>query len=174
MEKWGKASLPHLVKLNPNLAYKTPLSPPPFFLKLQIISDFPFFCPHYKFQVPIWSLFPMARSNIQLNKAFNGLFGLVFCMIFLMNKACAREFQVGGPKGWSVPPNNTLSYNQWAERNRFHIGDSLRKFFFHCFLILLSLLTTTQVLINLFNTIFIVLNFDIVEICNTCIKNCNY
>jgi hypothetical protein len=38
----------------------------------------------------------------------------------------ARQFQVGGRLGWHEPePNNTAFYTQWAERNRFQIGDSL-------------------------------------------------
>lgn len=38
----------------------------------------------------------------------------------------AKQFQVGGRLGWREPePNNTAFYTQWAERNRFQIGDSL-------------------------------------------------
>ncbi|XP_042519237.1 early nodulin-like protein 1 [Macadamia integrifolia] len=37
------------------------------------------------------------------------------------------EFEVGGAKGWVVPPaNGTNIYNEWATRNRFQIGDSVR------------------------------------------------
>ncbi|MED6181211.1 hypothetical protein PIB30_017407 [Stylosanthes scabra] len=37
------------------------------------------------------------------------------------------EFQVGGSKGWVVPPSNDTSiYNNWASHNRFQVGDSLR------------------------------------------------
>ncbi|KAJ7963054.1 Early nodulin-like protein 1-like [Quillaja saponaria] len=37
-----------------------------------------------------------------------------------------REFKVGDDLGWQQPdPNNTAMYSQWAERNRFQIGDSL-------------------------------------------------
>ncbi|WOL19192.1 early nodulin-like protein 1 [Canna indica] len=36
------------------------------------------------------------------------------------------DFYVGGSRGWTVPVGNeTESYNQWAIRNRFHVGDSL-------------------------------------------------
>ncbi|XP_043723127.1 early nodulin-like protein 1 [Telopea speciosissima] len=37
------------------------------------------------------------------------------------------EFEVGGTKGWIVPSaNDTKIYNDWASRNRFKIGDSVR------------------------------------------------
>ncbi|KAJ4810244.1 Early nodulin-like protein 1 [Rhynchospora pubera] len=39
--------------------------------------------------------------------------------------AGATQFKVGGSFGWSVPAPNTVSYNQWAQANRFKIGDSL-------------------------------------------------
>ncbi|ONK74772.1 uncharacterized protein A4U43_C03F9990 [Asparagus officinalis] len=38
--------------------------------------------------------------------------------------AGATQFKVGGPKGWSVP-NDPKEYRQWAEKQRFQIGDSL-------------------------------------------------
>ncbi|KAM4111147.1 hypothetical protein ACJW30_05G046000 [Castanea mollissima] len=37
-----------------------------------------------------------------------------------------KEFEVGGDMGWVLPDaNNSATYNQWASRKRFHIGDSL-------------------------------------------------
>jgi hypothetical protein len=42
--------------------------------------------------------------------------------------ASARQFQVGGSKGWSVPDATAEPYNAWAGRMRFIIGDQLRKF----------------------------------------------
>ncbi|CAI0457177.1 unnamed protein product [Linum tenue] len=37
------------------------------------------------------------------------------------------EYQVGGAKGWVVPPSNdTRIYNDWASENRFLIGDTVR------------------------------------------------
>ncbi|EEF35433.1 Mavicyanin, putative [Ricinus communis] len=37
------------------------------------------------------------------------------------------EYQVGGNKGWVVPPaNDTRIYNDWASENRFQVGDSIR------------------------------------------------
>ncbi|ERM93765.1 hypothetical protein AMTR_s00004p00269370 [Amborella trichopoda] len=49
-----------------------------------------------------------------------------FCMMILFQETIAMEFQVGGKNGWSVPSDPTVqSYNQWAEKSRFQIGDSL-------------------------------------------------
>ncbi|XP_072954941.1 early nodulin-like protein 9 [Typha angustifolia] len=55
-------------------------------------------------------------------------FGLVLlCLALLLAMAGATQFQVGGSMGWGVPADhsNAMSYNQWAEKNRFKIGDSL-------------------------------------------------
>ena len=42
--------------------------------------------------------------------------------------ASSFEFRVGEAMGWRLQGSNAESfYNQWAERNRFQIGDSLRK-----------------------------------------------
>ncbi|TVU08563.1 hypothetical protein EJB05_41972, partial [Eragrostis curvula] len=57
----------------------------------------------------------MARSH--------GL-GLV-CFALLVAAASATQFRVGGQKGWSVPDANAESYNGWAGRMRFQIGDQL-------------------------------------------------
>ncbi|KAK9689125.1 hypothetical protein RND81_09G036800 [Saponaria officinalis] len=45
-------------------------------------------------------------------------------IMFLMQGSEATTFTVGGSKGWSVPNDNNV-YNQWAEKMRFQIGDSL-------------------------------------------------
>ena len=40
--------------------------------------------------------------------------------------ATSRLFMVGDDFGWRQPlPNDTAFYIQWAESNRFHVGDSL-------------------------------------------------
>jgi hypothetical protein len=41
----------------------------------------------------------------------------------------AQVFIVGGePRGWAKPAAPTdETYNHWAARNRFHVGDFLRK-----------------------------------------------
>ncbi|XP_065031072.1 early nodulin-like protein 18 [Musa acuminata AAA Group] len=52
--------------------------------------------------------------------------GLVLaCVAVMIAMAGAIQFRVGGSKGWSVPDPGAMSYNQWAERNRFRVGDSL-------------------------------------------------
>ena len=50
-------------------------------------------------------------------------FGAVVCVMMFLQKGEGTQFIVGGAKGWSVSMAQT--YNQWAEANRFQIGDSL-------------------------------------------------
>lgn len=39
------------------------------------------------------------------------------------------EFRVGERNGWVVPPaNETKLYNEWASKERFIIGDTIREF----------------------------------------------
>ncbi|KAK1305259.1 Early nodulin-like protein 3 [Acorus calamus] len=39
---------------------------------------------------------------------------------------CRSVFKVGGSMGWTTPSDpNMMPFNQWAEKNRFKIGDSL-------------------------------------------------
>ncbi|WCJ37861.1 early nodulin-like protein 9 [Euphorbia peplus] len=50
----------------------------------------------------------------------------LFSLMLLLQKGSATQFTVGGAKGWTVPDNSTsYSYNQWAQKTRFQIGDSL-------------------------------------------------
>ncbi|XP_062077783.1 early nodulin-like protein 9 [Humulus lupulus] len=49
------------------------------------------------------------------------LLGLV--CLSLIPKSFATDFTIGNSAGWSV--SNAQSYNQWAEKNRFQIGDSI-------------------------------------------------
>jgi hypothetical protein len=66
------------------------------------------------------------RSNDHhQNKTLHVVVGL-FCLMMLVHKGGATLFTVGGSKGWTVP-DPELHYNQWAENNRFQIGDSLGK-----------------------------------------------
>ncbi|KAF3529473.1 hypothetical protein DY000_02038050, partial [Brassica cretica] len=46
------------------------------------------------------------------------------CFFMIVNKAYAREFMVGGAKGWTIPSGSQV-YSQWAEQSRFQVGDSL-------------------------------------------------
>ncbi|XP_031500135.1 early nodulin-like protein 1 [Nymphaea colorata] len=51
---------------------------------------------------------------------------LLGLLLVRLNEATATVFQVGGSEGWTVPKDpSTQPYNQWAEKNRFQIGDSL-------------------------------------------------
>lgn len=72
----------------------------------------------------------MAQATLTPNhhiiKAFHGLGLLV--LLLLMQRAGATQFKVGGSSGWTVPTDPT-AYNQWAQKNRFRIGDSLCKLF---------------------------------------------
>jgi hypothetical protein len=42
--------------------------------------------------------------------------------------AGATQYNVGGDNGWAVPGAGAESYNTWAEKTGFQIGDQLRKF----------------------------------------------
>ncbi|KAL6609601.1 hypothetical protein ACP70R_034031 [Stipagrostis hirtigluma subsp. patula] len=44
----------------------------------------------------------------------------------LCRRAGATAFEVGGDDGWVVPPASDVdTYNQWASKNRFIVGDSV-------------------------------------------------
>ncbi|XP_027343570.1 early nodulin-like protein 3 [Abrus precatorius] len=66
----------------------------------------------------------MAAIMLRSNEVVHVL-GL-FCLLLLLHESDAYQFIVGGQKGWSVPSDpNSNPYNQWAEKSRFQIGDSL-------------------------------------------------
>ena len=66
---------------------------------------------------------PIHKNNI------NAVFVLgIVCVMLLIHKSGANDFAIGGSKGWCVPDSST-HYSQWAEGNRFQIGDSIGKFF---------------------------------------------
>ncbi|XP_066377985.1 early nodulin-like protein 18 [Miscanthus floridulus] len=50
---------------------------------------------------------------------------LVCAVAALAASAGATQFRVGGQSGWSVPGAGSESYNTWAGRLRFQIGDQL-------------------------------------------------
>ncbi|URD94218.1 early nodulin-like protein [Musa troglodytarum] len=55
-------------------------------------------------------------------------FCLALLLASILGSSEARDFLVGGnDNAWRVPPNTTDSLNQWAENNRFQVGDSLEK-----------------------------------------------
>lgn len=69
----------------------------------------------------------MATINFKVVHALG-----LFCLLVLIQKGGdAYEFVVGGQKGWYVPsdPNSNI-YNQWAEKSRFQVGDSLGELLF--------------------------------------------
>lgn len=79
-----------------------------------------------------------SRSNTKVFY-FLGLFNI---LLLLQNANC-YEFKVGGSGDWSVPMDaNANNYNQWAERSRFQIGDTLCKFYY----IFISIFTFTLVI----------------------------
>ena len=56
------------------------------------------------------------------------LFSLVLISMLAV-AAASFQFKVGGERGWTKPTGNeSETYNEWATRNRFHVGDSLCKF----------------------------------------------
>ncbi|KAI3443772.1 hypothetical protein Pfo_022883 [Paulownia fortunei] len=67
----------------------------------------------------------MAQTTLRINQEAFRFFGLL-SVLLLIQKGHAFEFRVGGSTGWTVPtdPNATI-YNQWAEKNRFQVGDTL-------------------------------------------------
>lgn len=55
-----------------------------------------------------------------------GSMSVCILAVFFVAGVSATEFRVGGKSGWSVPSGSgTESFNQWAERLRFHVGDTL-------------------------------------------------
>ena len=52
----------------------------------------------------------------------------VLACALLCRRADATAFEVGGDDGWVVPPaSDGGRYNQWASKNRFLVGDIVRK-----------------------------------------------
>ncbi|XP_068312126.1 early nodulin-like protein 9 [Pyrus communis] len=65
----------------------------------------------------------MANSIHKNN--INAVFVLgIVCVMLLIQKSGATDFAIGGSRGWAVPDSST-HYSQWAEGNRFQIGDSI-------------------------------------------------
>ncbi|KAJ8542926.1 hypothetical protein K7X08_005449 [Anisodus acutangulus] len=67
----------------------------------------------------------MAQTSSRSNRKVFYSLGLLNILVLLQNVNC-YEYKVGGSGDWSVPIDpNVNSYNQWAERSRFQIGDTL-------------------------------------------------
>ncbi|XP_010275992.1 PREDICTED: early nodulin-like protein 3 [Nelumbo nucifera] len=69
----------------------------------------------------------MANSILRSSRHIKLFHALsLFSLSLLIQRVSATEFKVGSSNGWAVPTDaNAPSYNQWAEKNRFQIGDSL-------------------------------------------------
>ncbi|KAM3302508.1 early nodulin-like protein 3 [Capsicum chacoense] len=64
-------------------------------------------------------------TSLRANRKVLCILGLFNILLMLQNVNC-YEFKVGGSGDWSVPMDpNANNYNQWAERSRFQIGDTL-------------------------------------------------
>ncbi|KAM3222854.1 early nodulin-like protein 3 [Capsicum annuum] len=64
-------------------------------------------------------------TGLRANRKVLCILGLFNILLMLQNVNC-YEFKVGGSGDWSVPMDpNANNYNQWAERSRFQIGDTL-------------------------------------------------
>ncbi|XP_010064757.3 early nodulin-like protein 3 [Eucalyptus grandis] len=68
---------------------------------------------------------PMLRLDRQTKRVFQVMRVLLW-VTMLVRRSEAFEFRVGDAGGWTVPTDSSANaLNQWAERNRFQIGDSL-------------------------------------------------
>ncbi|KAK6133036.1 hypothetical protein DH2020_033191 [Rehmannia glutinosa] len=61
------------------------------------------------------------------SKAFNNfLFSAVLAASVVAVLAAGFQFEVGEKRGWKLPTGNEPeTYNEWAAKNRFHIGDTV-------------------------------------------------
>ncbi|GAB4850246.1 hypothetical protein Ancab_029542 [Ancistrocladus abbreviatus] len=51
----------------------------------------------------------------------------ILVMSIVLTTTALKEFSVGGRQGWRIPDaNDSTMYNDWAGRERFHVGDALR------------------------------------------------
>ncbi|XP_060190939.1 early nodulin-like protein 9 [Lycium barbarum] len=67
----------------------------------------------------------MAQTSSRLNRKAFCILGLLNILMLLQNANC-YEHKVGGSGDWSVPMDpNANNYDQWAQRSRFQIDDTL-------------------------------------------------
>ncbi|XP_059274659.1 early nodulin-like protein 9 [Lycium ferocissimum] len=67
----------------------------------------------------------MAQTSLRWNRKGIRILGLLSLLLLIQN-GNAYEFKVGNSGDWSVPLDaNANDYNQWAERSRFQVGDTL-------------------------------------------------
>lgn len=68
---------------------------------------------------------PLLRLDRQMKRVFQ-VMGVMLWVTMLARRSEAYEFTVGGAQGWTVPANSSANaLNQWAEKSRFQIGDSV-------------------------------------------------
>ncbi|KAJ4880627.1 early nodulin-like protein 15 [Raphanus sativus] len=54
------------------------------------------------------------------------LLTILLCISFLLLSVNANEVTVGGKSGdWKIPPSSSYSFNEWAQKARFKVGDTL-------------------------------------------------
>lgn len=55
---------------------------------------------------------------------------LLFNLFQILPLVVCVDFEVGGVQGWNIPSSKDQQlYNEWASKNRFNVGDTLRKFY---------------------------------------------
>jgi len=48
--------------------------------------------------------------------------------VFFFSSVNANEVTVGGKSGdWKIPPSSSFSFNEWAQKARFKVGDFIGK-----------------------------------------------
>ncbi|XP_051135639.1 early nodulin-like protein 3 [Andrographis paniculata] len=69
----------------------------------------------------------MARTSLSREASGTRFLAAIAFLLTAVSRGEGFQFQVGGSKGtWAVPTDpNTPIYNQWAEKTRFQIGDSI-------------------------------------------------
>ncbi|CAK9148874.1 unnamed protein product [Ilex paraguariensis] len=69
----------------------------------------------------------MASFPATSNNAFNLVLLSPLLLISISTVLVSSfQFQVGGERGWEKPTTNeTETYNHWASKNRFHVGDTI-------------------------------------------------
>lgn len=57
----------------------------------------------------------------------------IFVILYVFSFVSCTEFEAGGENGWNIPQSSNQSdmFNQWASKNRFKVGDTIRKNFFY-------------------------------------------
>ncbi|KAL1209200.1 Early nodulin-like protein 6 [Cardamine amara subsp. amara] len=52
----------------------------------------------------------------------------IFVLFYVFSLVSCTEFEAGGENGWIIPQSSNQSdlFNQWASKNRFKVGDTIR------------------------------------------------